>query len=524
MMKKPFPSLVRSASRFSRKKKFSVAAPTLLAVCALANGTAALAEPTQTSASSSAPSVAGNAGAGASSAHPLVPLAPGEGPKKFSDLALQDAAFLKDLERRTFQWFWDTADPKTGLIPDRAPLPEGASSIASVGFGLTAYGIGVERHYITRDQAAERTLATLRFLIALPQNDSALGAAGYKGFFYHFLNPHTGLRVAEWSELSSIDTGLLMVGVLFSQTYFDRDTPQEKSIRQIAGELYERVDWPWMEPKPPLLNMGWSPTPKPHFLESEWRGYNEGLLLYILALGSPSHPLPAKTWNQWTATFADQWKHYEGRHFLNFAPLFGHQYTESWIDFRGIQDDFNRAHHNNYFNNGRTAAYAQQDYAKENPGRWHDYGPALWGLTASDGPGETAQKVDGQERRFLAYSARGAGSDYVRDDGTIAPTAAGGSIAFAPEIALPTLEAMKARYGSRVYNRYGFVDAFNPSFKTPDGYWADGQQIGIDQGPILLMLENWRSNFVWDVMKRNPYIRDALKKAGFQGGWLGNGK
>ncbi|TPW34879.1 glucoamylase family protein [Oecophyllibacter saccharovorans] len=448
------------------------------------------------------------------------PLAPGKGPAKFSNLAPADRAFVEDLERRTFDWFWETANPENGLIPDRAPLPEGAASIASVGFGLTAYGIGVDQGYITRQQAAERTLRTLRFLLALPQNDSALGAAGYRGFFYHFLNPHTGLRFADWSELSSVDTALLMVGVLFSQSYFDQENAQEQEIRRTAVALYGRVDWPWMEPHPPLLNMGWSPTPTPHFLSSEWSGYNEGLILYLLALGSPTHPLPASTWQAWTATFAGQWKTFEGHEFLNFAPLFGHQYSESWIDFRDLQDDFNRQHHNDYFSNGRKAAYAQLAYARRNPGHWKDYGATLWGLTASDGPGEGTRWVDGVQRHFMAYNARGAGADYVSDDGTIAPTAAGGSIAFAPEIALPTLEDMKAHYGKRIYNRYGFVDAFNPSYVTPEGFWADPQQIGIDQGPILLMIANWRNGFVWNVMKRNPVIQAALKKAGFQGGWL----
>lgn len=435
-----------------------------------------------------------------------------------TSLPAADAAFVDDLEKRTFNWFWETANPKNGLVPDRAPLPNGAASIASVGFGLTAYGIGVERNYITRQQAVDRTLTTLRFLASLPQNDHVAGAAGYKGFFYHFLDPNTGLRVADWSELSSIDTALLMGGVLFSQSYFDRDTPQEKEIRDIADHLYRRIDWTWMKAHGPWLSMGWMP---PHtFLPSDWKGYNEGLIIYLQALGSPTHPLPAETWKAWTATYEGQWGDFQGHKMLNFAPMFGHQYSESWIDFRGVQDAWDRAHNVDYFQNGREAAYAQRAYAQANPGDWKDYGPNIWGLTACDGPGDAQQVYDGKKRHYLAYSARGAGRDYILDDGTIAPTAVGGSIAFAPEIALPALKEMRARYGDRIYNKYGFLDAFNPSFADQKSYWVDGQQLGIDQGPILLMLENWRSGLVWNTMKKNPYLRAGLERAGFEGGWM----
>ncbi|MBS1093693.1 Tat pathway signal protein [Gluconobacter wancherniae] len=429
-----------------------------------------------------------------------------------------EMSFVKDLEKRTFNWFWDSANPKTGLIPDRFPSPAKAASIASVGFGLTAYGIGAERGYITRAQAVDRTLLTLRFLAKTPQNDGSAGSSGYHGFYYHFLNAETGLRFADWSELSSVDTALLMSGVLFSQSYFTRDDAKEREIRHLADVLYKRVDWPWMQAHKQWLSMGW--TPSGQFITSEWKGYNEGMIIYLLALGSPSHPLPADTWRKWTATYNSQWGDFEGHKLLNFAPLFGHQYSESWIDFRGIHDDWSRAHNVDYFQNSRQAVYAQRDYAQANPGDWKDYGKDIWGLTACDGPGDAQMTVNGKPRHFLAYSARGAGRDYILDDGTIAPTAAGGSIAFAPEIALPALTAMHARYGDRIYTRYGFVDAFNPSFTSNGKFWADNEQLGIDQGPILLMTENWRSGFVWNVMKRNHYIQDGLEDAGFKGGWL----
>lgn len=430
----------------------------------------------------------------------------------------QDIAFAQDLEQRTFNWFWDHANPQNGLIPDRAPLPNGAASIASVGFGLTAYGIGAERGYITRDAAVERTLRTLRFLDGLPQNDHVAGAAGYHGFFYHFLDPQTGLRVADWSELSSIDTALLMAGVLFAQSYYDRDTPDEHAIHDLAEALYRRVDWTWMQHNGPWLSMGWAPPDQ--FIATPWKGYNEGLIIYLLALSSPTHALPASLWPRWTQSFNEQWADFRGRTFLNFAPLFGHQYSEAWIDFRGVQDAFNRAHKNDYFQNSRQATYAQRDYAIANPGDWKDYSATIWGLTACDGPGDQHQTYHGRDRHYLAYSARGAGADYVLDDGTIAPTAAGGSVAFAPEIALPALKAMYDRYGSRLYDQYGFRDSFNPTFDDKGQVWVDWQQIGIDQGPILLMLENWRSGLVWQVMRRNGHLRDGLVRAGFTGGWL----
>ncbi len=430
-------------------------------------------------------------------------------------LSPKERIFINDLEHRTFNWFWETANPRNGLVPDRAPLPHGAASIASVGFGLTAYGIGVKRGYITRQQAVERTLLTLRFLAALPQGDAASGTAGTHGFFYHFLDPETGLRVADWSELSSIDTVLLMGGVLFAQSYYDGSNQQEQEIRALADGLYRRVDWQWMTGgKSSWLSMGWMPPD--HFLSSQWTGYNEGLMLYLLALASPTHALPADTWDRWTETHKGQQGSFYGHDMLNFAPLFGHQYSECWVDFRNLMDKASRRRGYTYFQNSRRAAYAQREYARHNPGHWKGYSADIWGLTASDGPGDAYRDVDGQRRHFLAYSARGAGRDYVLDDGTIAPTAAGGSVAFAPEIALPALQAMKAQYGSKVYNQYGFLDAFNPSFADGDSFWVDNQQLGIDQGPILLMIENLRSGFVWKVMKKNAYLQKGLHLAGFQ--------
>lgn len=442
----------------------------------------------------------------------------------------QQQALVDDLERRTFDWFWQSADPKTGLVPDSYP-GQSFSSIAAVGFGLTAYGIGAERGYITRGQAAARTLATLRFFAAAPQNDSEDDATGYHGFFYHFLDMKTGRRAMRHVELSSVDTTLMLGGVLFAQSYYDRDTPQETEIRQLADTIYRRVDWPWMQPRKPLISMGW--TPGGQFIPADWKGYNEGMLVYILALGSPTHPVGPEAWTAWLSTNHLTWGTFQGQTFLNFAPLFGHQYSQSWVDFRGIRDAWSRKHDLDYFENSRRATYAQRSYAIANPGHWTGYGANVWGLTASNGPGGLVVRSAEGDRTFQGYTARGVGLDYISDDGTIAPTAAAGSIAFAPEIVVPALETMKRRYGKYIYDDYGFVDAFNLSFHTPTTLrtgklvpglgWVDTLQLGIDQGPIVLMIENWRSGFVWKVMKKNPYIREGLERAGFEGGWLGAG-
>ena len=467
--------------------------------------------------------VVASAAAAASAAHPATvkPV------HTYQDATPAQQALVDDLEQRTFRWFWDSADPTTGMVPDHYP-GESFSSIAAVGFGLTAYGIGVERGYITREQAVARTLATLKFFHDAPQNASEDDAAGYHGFFYHFLDMQTGKREGRWTELSSVDTTLLLGGVLFAQSYYDRATPQEEQIRALADAIYRAVEWPWMQARPPLISMGWTPGGK--FIPADWKGYNEGKLVYILALGSPTHPVDPVAWKAWSSTNDTTWGSFYGQTFLNFAPLFGHQYTESWVDFRGIRDDWNRQHNLDYFENGRRATYSQRNYAIANPGSWTGYGKNVWGLTASNGPGGFVVKSAQGEKKFQGYTARGAGLDYISDDGTIAPTAAGGSIAFAPEIVIPALAEMKQRYGKHIYDRYGFVDAFNPSFHTqttlrtgklvPDLGWVDTEQLGIDQGPILLMIENWRSGFVWNVMKKNPYIRRGLQRAGFTGGWL----
>jgi hypothetical protein len=435
-----------------------------------------------------------------------------------------DAALLDDVERRSFQYFWDLADPRTLLTPDRAPTPS-FSSIAAVGFGLTAYGIGAERGYVPRAEAAARTLATLRSLLSMKQGPEPRGVSGYKGFFYHFLDMRTAERF-QTVELSTVDTSLLMAGVLFAQSYFDRGGATEAAIRSTAEELYERVDWPWEQARRPAISMGW--TPEEGFHSYDWRGYNEAMIVIVLALGSPTHPVGAGAWEQYTKTY--RWGTFQGQEHLLFAPLFGHQYSHVWIDFRGIQDPFMRAHGIDYFENSRRATLAQHAYAIANPNAYRDYGERVWGLTACDGPLDATLTIDGRQRTFYGYAARGATAGEIRDDGTLAPTAAISSIVFTPELSLAALREMKQRYGSNLYSKYGFLDAFNPTLRTrekgmagrvdPAQGWFDVDYLGIDQGPIVAMIENHRSGLVWKVMRKSPHIARGLKRAGFTGGWL----
>lgn len=437
-------------------------------------------------------------------------------------------ASLAQLEQSTFEYFWNTTNPANGLAPDHYPGSPYAS-IAATGFALTAYPIGVERGWITRAQAEQRVLTTLQFLGNAPQGPAASGESGYQGFFYHFLDLNTGQR---WpgSELSSIDTALLMAGVLTDESYFNQNNTREIQIRALADQLYRAVNWTWMQPAAPTISLGW--LPESGYLPYNWQGYNEAMILYIEALGSPTHPVSASAWAAWTATYPNTWGSYFGRQQLGFAPLFGHQYSQAWIDFRGIQDAFMRSVGSDYFINSGLATESQRDYAIANPGQWTGYGSDLWGLTACDGPGNfTLTDGSGRQRTFYGYAARGAAITGTLDDGTIAPAAALGSIVFAPAIVIPMVQAMQARYGAYILGAYGDYDAFNPSFQysgvtpatgtvVPGVGWVDSQYLGIDQGPILLMLENYRSGLIWNVMRLNPYIGLGLERANFTGGWL----
>jgi hypothetical protein len=435
-----------------------------------------------------------------------------------------DTAMLDDVERRSFHFFWDLADPNTHLVPDRWPTPS-FSSIAAVGFGLTAYGIGAERGYVTREAAAGRTRATLQSLLAMKQGPEPRSVSGYHGFYYHFLDMKSGERF-ETVELSTIDTTLLVAGALFAQSYFDRDNAAEADIRRDAETLYERVEWTWEEVRPHAVSMGW--TPENGFHTYDWRGYNEAMILVILALGSPTHPVEPSAWTTYHST--DTVGTLYGQQFVQFAPLFGHQYSEVWIDFRGITEPVIGAQGIDWFENSRRATLAQHAYAVENPDGWRDYGDRIWGLSACDGPMDATVTIDGRPRAFHSYTARGVARNDIRDDGTIAPTAAASSIVFTPELSIPAIREMSTRYGSNLYSQYGFLDAFNPTLRTteqlkhgrvsPDNGWFDVDYLGIDEGPIVAMIENYRSELVWKTMRRNAHVIAGLKRAGFTGGWL----
>jgi hypothetical protein len=402
--------------------------------------------------------------------------------------ALDDEAFLDLVQHTAFDYFWYETNPENGLIKDRGGDPS-RSSTAAVGFGLSALTVGIDRGWISREAGRARVLTTLTFLWGSPQGPEA-DATGYHGFYYHFLDLQTGRRDGD-SELSTIDTALLLGGVFHVQRYFDQDDAAEAEIRALADALYRRVDWPWMQVRSAKICHGWKPGTG--FLRYDWGGYNESMILYLLALGSPTSPLSSDAWTAWTSSYA--WQTHFGQAFVVFPPLFGHQYSHVWIDFRNIQDAYMRAKGLDYFENSRRATLANRAYAIANPHGWADYGENVWGLTASDIPS--------------SYRARGAPPP-ENDDGTITPTAAAGSFAFTPHESLAALRYIYATYRTQIWGPYGFKDAFNPSMQ-----WFAPEYLGIDQGPIVLMIENYRTGRIWHVFMQHAAIQRGLARAGF---------
>jgi hypothetical protein len=429
----------------------------------------------------------------------------------------EKTAFLNDLKRRTFMYFWELADKPTGQIPDRYPT-NNFTSISATGFGFAAYLVGIENNYITREEGAERVLHGLNWLWQSKQGPEDSGVTGYKGFYYHFLTYGDGIRYRD-VELSTIDTGLLMAGILTCQSYFDGDNEAEKQIRSLSDSLYLRVEWDWAMNGQEYMSMGWFPDRG--FLDAQWTGYNEAMILIIMAMGSPSHPVHDTAWTSWCKKY--QWSEFYGQEHVNFSPLFGHQYSHMFIDFRGIQDAYMADKGIDYFENSRRATYSNRAYCMDNPSGFNGYDDKIWGLTACDGPGEIKLPFDIDSIQFWSYRARGASNLEIVDDGTIAPAAAGGSIPFAPEICINALMAMKDNFGNSLYQEYGFKDAFNLTFQADersDTGWFDKDYIGIDQGPIVIQIENYQTGLIWQIMKKNKYVFKGLKKAGFSGGWL----
>ncbi len=407
--------------------------------------------------------------------------------------AMTDSAFIEMVQKAAYKFFWSEANGNNGLIRDRDQFGSGCS-IASVGFGLSALCVAVDHGWLSRSAAADRVKTTLNTFWSGPQGADKEGMIGYKGFFYHFLDMYSARRLGE-SELSSIDTALLLAGILHAGEYFSEDTPVENSIRELADSIYRRVDWNWMRNYQPNITLGW--TPEKGFIDAWWRGYNEAMIMTIMGLGSPTHPIPASAWTAWTGGYS--WQTHYGYSYVNFPPLFGHQYSHCWIDFRNIQDKYMRNKGLTYFENSRRATLAQREYCIANPGGFKGYSENIWGLTACDGP---APKY---------YTARGA-PPAENDDGTIAPTAAGGSIVFTPEQSIAALRYMYDTYKSKIWkSNYGFRDSFNLKYD----WWAT-DVIGIDQGTILLMMENYSSGRIWQNFMKNEYIQNGLTKAGFE--------
>jgi hypothetical protein len=421
-------------------------------------------------------------------------------------------AQLKALQETTLHYYLKEVSPSTGLIGD-STQPGQPASIAAVGMALASAPAAVERQIRDRQSMAAWTLRVLRFFARSPQG-TAPDATGYKGFYYHFLDMETGERA--WKcELSTIDSAFLFAGMLASATYLDRDDAIERQIVGLANRLFQRADWNWARNGKEPVTHGW--RPERGFLAHRWIGYDESLLLYLLGLGSPTHPLPAESYAAYVSGY--HWRKVYGHEYLYSGPLFTHQLSHMWIDFRGIQDTFMRQHGIDYFENSRRATYIHQQYAIRNPLEYESYGKHCWGITASDGPGFVKLKIKGVERQFYDYIARGA--PFGPDDGTLAPWAVVASLPFAPEIVIPTIQNFSTLDLGMV-EPYGFKATFNRTFpvKGSDRGWVSPYHIGIDQGPVGLMIENYRSGFLWKLMRRCPVIVRGLRRAGFTGGWL----
>ncbi len=408
---------------------------------------------------------------------------------------------LETLSRQAFTYFEQHTNSENGLVADSS-RPHTPASIAAVGMALSCYPIAAERSWWPRSRALELTLNTLRFFADSVQS-AAPDASGFNGLFYHFLDIRSGARAWK-SELSSIDSALLFAGVLTVGAYFDLDTPDEREVRERAQTLFARANWNWMCDGGDTVSLGWKP--KRGFLPYHWSGYNEGLLISILGLGAPDHSLPTENYSKWCSTY--KWKTVYGQSYLYAGPLFIHQFPQMWLDLRGLKDSYMRDKNSDYFENSRRATLVQREYARRNPRGWRGYDENNWGISASDGPGPQSREFGGKTRHFYGYAARGV--PWGADDGTLAPWAALASLPFAPEIVLPCAQRL-ARDGA------DFEATYNPSF---EGGWHCPVRLAINQGPMIVMIENFRSGLIWDLMRACPVVRKGLTRAGFAGGWL----
>ena len=391
-------------------------------------------------------------------------------------LSKEDQDLLEEVQHANFQFFWEQADPQTGLVKDRCNVRQtdqsAAASIAATGFGLTAICIAHQRGYLSLSDARQRVLTTLRFLWTQMPNQ--------RGFFYHFANMHTGERIWD-SEVSSIDTALLLCGVLTCRQYF-----RHSEIEALALDIFNRVEWTWLSEDTSILPHGWAP--ETGFLPYRWSLYSELMMMYLLGLGSSAHPLPPGSWDAWKRTVFE----YEGMRYVgSFAPLFVHQYSQAWFDFRGKRDKYT-----DYFKNSIIATRVHRQFCIELGKQFPDYSADLWGITSSDSE--------------YGYVAWGGPPEIGPVDGTVVPSGAAGSLPFLPEATLRVLRNIRTRYPD-AWSKYGFVNAFNPLRK-----WYDTDVVGIDTGITMIMAENLRTGFVWFTFMKNPEAQRALDRAGFQ--------
>ncbi len=391
-------------------------------------------------------------------------------------LSPEDDRMLDEIERAAVQYFWDQADPNTGLVKDRSNVrvsnDQGTvASIAATGFGLTALSIGEQRGYLKEVPARDRVIGTLRFLYdKMPT---------HRGFFYHWADVHSGQRIWD-AEISSIDTAILLCGVITARYHFRR-----KEITRLANAIFNRVDWTWLSADTSLLPHGW--TPEFGFLQNRWDYYSELMMMYLLGLGSSSFPLPVEAWHAWKRITFE----YDGLRYIGaYAPLFVHQYSQAWFDFRNRRDRYA-----DYFRNSIIATEVHRRFCLELSKRFPDYTDDLWGITASDSKN--------------GYVVWGGPPEMGPIDGTVVPSAAGGSLPFLPQKTLRVLRTIRTRYGAHAWTRYGFVNAFNPLTN-----WYDTDVVGLDTGITLLMAENLRSGYVWSAFMQSPEVQRALNRAG----------
>jgi NADPH:quinone reductase-like Zn-dependent oxidoreductase len=425
-----------------------------------------------------------------------------------------------ELQRLAFRYFLDHTNVLNGLVADNT-REDSPCSIAATGLGVSCHPVAVNNGWLKRADGAERVLTALRFFEQSPQGPEP-DVTGYKGFYYHFLEMKDGRR-AGGCELSTVDSAFLLAGMLAAGAFFDADTPAEREIRETADALYRRADWQWALYGVPCDANGWPTrtvedvtiihggTPENGFISYRYQGYDESLLMHVLGLGSSTFALPPECYLAWQNTF--NWRQQYGIEYVHAGPLFIHQFSHCWLDLRGIVDGFMKAKGLDYFENSRRAVRIQQRYAEENPQKFRGYGPLCWGVSASDGPGPATQTIDDIGRVFWMYEARGVPDG--PDDGTLAPGAVAASLPFTPELVIDALREL-VRAHPDLRSEYGLRASLNLTF----GDWVSPLNYGLDQGPIVMMIENYRTGLLWNLMRRCPYVWRGLEKAGFSGGWL----